>query len=62
LVEFENDFANQGVNEDFSLDIFEMIVNTNEPTRKVVNRKLVIFKQYQVDVKNIKCFFNGGKM
>ncbi len=38
-----------------------MTVNTNEPTREVVNRKLVIFKQYQVDVKNIKCFFNDGK-
>jgi hypothetical protein len=26
LVEFENDFANQEVDEDFSLDIFEMTV------------------------------------
>jgi len=25
------------------LDIFEMVVNTNEPTRELVNRELVIF-------------------
>jgi hypothetical protein len=32
-----------------------MIANINEPTTKLVNRELLIFKRYQVDVKNVKC-------
>jgi hypothetical protein len=43
------------VEKDKSLDIFEMIANTSEPTTKLVNRELLIFKHYQVDVKDIKC-------
>jgi hypothetical protein len=27
----------------------------NEPTMELVNKELLIFKRYQVDVKNIKC-------
>jgi hypothetical protein len=29
--------------------------NKNEPTKELVNKELFIFKQYQVDVKEIKC-------
>jgi hypothetical protein len=55
LVEFERDIVNQGIEEDDSLDIFEMIANSNEPTIELIDIKLLIFKHYQVDVKKIKC-------
>jgi len=42
------------VRKDKSLDIFEMTINTSEPTTKLINRELLIFRRYQVDVKNIK--------
>jgi hypothetical protein len=38
-----------------SLGIFKMIANTREPTRELVNREIMVFKHYQVDVKDIKC-------
>jgi hypothetical protein len=35
-----------------------MTTNANEPTTKeVVNLELLIFKRFQMDVKNIKCPF-----
>jgi len=33
-----------------------MIVRTSKLTKKLVNKELLIFKQCQMDVKNIKCF------
>jgi hypothetical protein len=47
--------VDQGVEEDSSLNIFKMTTNTNELVTKLFNRKLLIFKCYQVDVKSIKC-------
>jgi hypothetical protein len=44
-----------GIEEDKSLDIFQMTTNTSEPTIEFINRELLIFKYYQVDVKNIEC-------
>jgi len=55
LVEFEWGVVDEKVKEDKNLDIFEMTISTNEPTMKLVNRELLIFKHYQVDVKDIKC-------
>jgi hypothetical protein len=55
LVEFEWGVLDEKVKEDKNLDIFEMTTSTNEPTTKLVNRELLIFKHYQVDVKDIKC-------
>jgi hypothetical protein len=55
LVEVENVFVNISVDEDCSLDIFEQTTNTSEPTKELVNKELLIFKRYQVDVKEIKC-------
>jgi hypothetical protein len=55
LVEFERGVVDQRVEEDRSLDIFEMTTSTSEPTTKLVNRELLIFKHYQVNVKHIKC-------
>jgi hypothetical protein len=54
LIEFEWGVVNQRIKKDKSLDIFEMIVNTNEPTTELVNRELLIFRHYQVDVKDTK--------
>jgi hypothetical protein len=54
LVEFER-CVEQRVEKDKSLDIFEMIVNTSELAIEFANRELLIFKRYQVDVKDIKC-------
>jgi hypothetical protein len=49
--------VDQGVEEDNNLDIFKMTTNTNELVTKLFNRKLLILKCYQVDVKFIKCPF-----
>jgi hypothetical protein len=37
------------------LDIFEQTTSTSEPTKELVKIKLLVFKKYQLDVKNIKC-------
>ncbi len=55
LVEFERGVVDQRVEEDMIFDIFEMTTNTSDPTMELVNRELLIFKHYQVDVKDIKC-------
>jgi len=44
LVEFESSFVDQGLNEDYNLDIFEQIANTNELAKELVNMKLFISK------------------
>jgi len=41
--------------ENSSLDIFEMVANTNEQVAELVNRVLLIFRRFQVDLKEIKC-------
>jgi hypothetical protein len=55
LVESKGVVVDQRVEKDNNLDIFEMIANTIKPTIKLMNRKLLIFKHYQMDVKEIKC-------
>jgi len=42
--------ANMQTNEKSSLDIFEISVSINEPTKDVVNKELMMFKRFQVDV------------
>jgi len=42
LVEFERDIVDEGIEKDNSLDIFEMITNTSEPTMELINIKLLI--------------------
>jgi hypothetical protein len=51
----ENATIDQDVDEDCTLNIFEMIASTNEPIKEFVNRELLIFKRSQMDAKNIKC-------
>jgi hypothetical protein len=55
LLKSERGVVNQKVEKDKSLDIFEMIIGISGPTMELVNRELLIFKCYQVDVKDIKC-------
>ncbi len=55
LVEYERGVVDQRVEEDMSFDIFEMTTNISEPTIELVNKELLIFKHYQVDVKDFKC-------
>lgn len=52
---FENVVIDQGVDEDSTLDIFEMTTKTNEPAKEYVNKELIIFWSFQVDAKDIKC-------
>jgi hypothetical protein len=37
------------------LDIFEKTTRTSEPVKERVKKELLIFKRYQLDVKDIKC-------
>jgi len=41
--------------QDCSLNIFEQIASTNEPIEELVKKELLVFKKYQLDVKDIKC-------
>jgi hypothetical protein len=43
---FENATIEQGVDENFNSDIFEMTTNTNEPMNKLVNLEPLIFKMF----------------
>ncbi len=39
MAKFQNDIINQGVHENCNLDIFEIINNTINPKKEVVNKK-----------------------
>jgi hypothetical protein len=52
LAKFERGVVDQKV-EDNNLDIFEMTFST-KPITDLINKELLIFRCYQVDVKNIK--------
>jgi hypothetical protein len=54
LVESKEGVVDQRVEEDNNLNIFEMIINTSEPTTELINTELLILRHYQMDVKNIK--------
>jgi hypothetical protein len=47
--------VDQTIDEDCNLDIFQQTTSTSELTKELVTRKLLIFKCYQVDPKDIKC-------
>jgi hypothetical protein len=47
--------SNMQTHEENSLDIFEMSTGTNEPTKEVVNKELLMFRRFQMNVKDIKC-------
>jgi len=56
LIEYESNIIDQRMNDNYNLDIFEITARTNEPTKELVKRKLLMLKDFQVDVKKIKWF------
>jgi hypothetical protein len=42
--------------ENSCFDIFEVTCHTNELVKELVNKELLMFKRYQIDVKDIKCY------
>jgi hypothetical protein len=54
LSKIESSFVNKS-NEDNSLDIFEMVISTDDLTKEPINQKLIIFRRFQVNAKDIKC-------
>jgi hypothetical protein len=53
LLQGEDSFPNRN-EEDCRLDIFEMVMNSNKPMKKLVSGELFIFQKYNVDAKDIK--------
>jgi len=53
VVESKNEFADQTMNVNYTLDIFDMATKTNEPTKEIVKKRFLIFRHYQMDVKEI---------
>jgi hypothetical protein len=53
---FGNVVVDQGVDEDYSLDTFEMTTSTSEPTKKLVNRELptIFLNEYKFDIQFVK--------
>jgi hypothetical protein len=47
--------TNMQIDEESSLDIFEMCVGIGEPTKEVLNKELLMFIKFQLNVKEIKC-------
>jgi hypothetical protein len=45
----------KGVGDDNNLDIFQMTSRNTKPTKKLVKKVLLVFRHYQMDVKEIKC-------
>jgi len=43
--------------EDSNLDIFQQRTHTNEPSKELVTKELLIFRCYQMNPKDIKCPF-----
>jgi hypothetical protein len=56
LVRLETNFANQNIfDQDCNLDIFEQITSISKLVKELVRRELLIFRRYQLNVKDIKC-------
>jgi hypothetical protein len=55
LAESKRGLVDQGVEKDNSLDIFERIASTSETPLELISRELLVFNNYQVDVKDIEC-------
>jgi hypothetical protein len=57
LIEFNNSFVDQKVDDDNNLDILQMTTWSIKLTKKFVKKQLLVFWHYLVDVKEIKCPF-----
>jgi len=47
--------VDQTCDEDLNLDIFQWTTSTSEPSKELVTNESLIFRNYQVDLKDIKC-------
>jgi hypothetical protein len=47
--------TNMQTDEQINLEIFETSFGTNEPRKEVMNKELLMFRRFQVDLKDIKC-------
>ncbi len=47
--------VDQTINENCNLDIFQQIASTTKLVKELATRKLLTFKFYQADPKDIKC-------
>jgi hypothetical protein len=61
LFEFERHVVEQEVEEDKSLDIFEMTTNTSELATQLVKSQILIFKHHQVMLKTTNAHYTGEK-
>jgi hypothetical protein len=61
FVEFERRVVEQEVEEDTSLDIFEITTNTSGLETQLVKSQLLIFKHYQVMLKTSNAHNTGEK-
>jgi len=50
-------FVKKWMIENYNLNIFDTNISTSELANKLVNKELLIFKKYHVDVKDIICPF-----
>jgi hypothetical protein len=55
---FKNTIVDHCVDENCSLDIFELIINTNELAKELVNKKIFVFRRFQVDCKKYQMSFS----
>ncbi len=49
------------MDDDYNVDIFEIVTRTNEPTKELVKRKLLTLSIFKWMLKRSNAFFNGGK-
>jgi hypothetical protein len=47
--------VNMQTGEENNFDICEMFTRINEPAKEVVNKESLMFRRFQVDVKDVKC-------
>jgi hypothetical protein len=55
LIKSDNDFVDMKVDDDINLYIFQITTGNTKSTKKLVKRELLVFRCYQVDLKEIKC-------
>jgi hypothetical protein len=46
-IEFDNNFADQRVDDDSNLDIFQVIIGSTKPTKELVKKELLVFWHYK---------------
>jgi len=58
FTKFERDVVDQKLEEDNSLDIFEMTTNTSEPSMELINKKILILNVIKWMLKTSNVHYN----